>query len=43
MIRDKLKWIPSQEFEEQLCIPSAMLRYDQVIAEPAGDPNVSER
>jgi hypothetical protein len=38
-----LKWIPTQEFEEQLCIPSVMLRYDQLLAVPAGDPNAAKR
>jgi hypothetical protein len=30
------KWIPSQDFEEQLCIPSAMEAYQNAIAKPAG-------
>jgi len=30
------KWIPSQDFEEQLCIPSAMEAYQNFIAKPAG-------
>jgi hypothetical protein len=30
------KWIPQQDFEEQLCVPSEMLEYLKVIANPAG-------
>lgn len=39
----KLRWIPEQEFEEQLCVPSEMLRYEQLVAAPAGDPNAAKR
>ena len=31
------KWIPTQQFEEQICIPSEMLAYRSVIGDPAGD------
>lgn len=31
------KWIPDQEFEEQLCIPSSMELYLKNIANPAGE------
>jgi len=31
-----LRWIPKQEFEEQLCIPSQILEYDKLLATPAG-------
>lgn len=31
-----LKWNPTQEFEEQLCIPTDMATYMQTIADPAG-------
>lgn len=30
------KWIPSQEFEEQICAPSEQLDYLRFVAEPAG-------
>jgi len=30
------RWLPSQELDEQLCIPSEMLQYLQLIAEPGG-------
>jgi len=30
------KWIPEQDFEEQLCIPSSMELYTDTIAKPAG-------
>jgi hypothetical protein len=29
------KWIPSQEWEEQLCVPSEIIAYQQIIAVPA--------
>jgi hypothetical protein len=31
------KWIPNQEFEEQLCIPSSAQAYLDTIADPAGE------
>jgi len=31
------KWIPEQEFEEQLCIPSESQAYTDAIARPAGE------
>lgn len=33
------KWIPQQEFDEQLCIPSQMEDYLKVLAGPAGAPS----
>jgi hypothetical protein len=30
------KWIPDQQFEEQICIPSEMLAYRSTIGDPAG-------
>ena len=33
----KFKWIPQQDFEEQICVPSEMLQYLNVIANPAGE------
>ena len=30
------KWVPDQQLEEQLCIPSEMLQYLTIIADPAG-------
>ncbi len=37
---DKFKWIPNQELEQQLCIPSEMIEYRKIIASPAtsGEP-----
>lgn len=34
--RAGFRWLPSQELEEQLCIPSEMLQYLQLIGEPGG-------
>ena len=31
------KWVPDQQLTEQLCIPSEMLQYLDVIADPAGN------
>ena len=31
------KWVPNQELMEQLCIPSEMLQYLNLIADPAGN------
>jgi hypothetical protein len=31
------RWLPTQELEEQLCIPSEMLQYLELIAEPGGN------
>jgi hypothetical protein len=31
------RWLPSQDLEEQLCIPSQMLQYLNLIAEPGGN------
>jgi hypothetical protein len=30
------RWLPSQQLEEQLCVPSEMLQYLQLIGEPGG-------
>ena len=30
------KWIPNQQLDEQLCIPSEMLEYKKIVADPAG-------
>ena len=32
------KWIPQQQFDEQLCIPSRMQDYTKLIAKPAAGP-----
>ncbi len=32
------KWIPNQEFEEQICVPSEELEYLKAVADPAGQP-----
>ena len=33
----KFKWIPEQDFEEQICVPSEILQYLDVIANPADE------
>jgi hypothetical protein len=33
----KFGWIPQQDFEEQICVPSEMFQYLNVIANPAGE------
>jgi hypothetical protein len=30
------KWVPDQQLDEQLCIPSEMLQYLNIIGDPAG-------
>lgn len=35
-------WLPKQEFEEQLCIPSDAAEYFNIIASPAGAPKKAE-
>ena len=37
-----MKWIPEQEFEEQLCVPSEMMQYEKLLAVPVGDPNAAK-
>jgi hypothetical protein len=37
------KWIPSQEWEEQLCVPSEIIRYQQIIGHPAGNASASKK
>jgi hypothetical protein len=32
---NSFKWLPNQEFEEQLCIPSKVIEYLQLIGDPA--------
>src|SRR5262249_25526548 len=32
---NSFKWIPDQQFEEQMCIPSHMLNYMNLIGDPA--------
>jgi hypothetical protein len=34
------KWIPDQQFEEQICVPSEMIAYRSLIGNPAGDGGV---
>jgi hypothetical protein len=33
------KWIPNQELEEQICVPSEGIEYMNIIAHPGGDAN----
>jgi hypothetical protein len=33
------KWIPQQQFDEQLCVPSRMQDYTKLIAKPAAGPS----
>ena len=37
------KWIPDQQFEEQICIPSEMIAYRSLIGDPAGDGGVAKK
>jgi hypothetical protein len=37
------KWIPSQEWEEQLCIPSQIIAYQRIIGLPAGPGSVPKK
>jgi hypothetical protein len=30
------RWLPSQELEEQLCVPSEMVQYLNLIGDPGG-------
>jgi hypothetical protein len=32
---NRFKWLPNQEFEEQMCVPSQMIEYLKVIGDPA--------
>jgi hypothetical protein len=36
--RNEYRWIPDQESEEQLCVPSEMIRYMELIANPSFHP-----
>jgi hypothetical protein len=34
------KWIPNQELDEKLCVPSEVIEYLKALGDPAGsDPN----
>jgi hypothetical protein len=33
------KWIPNQQFDENLCVPSETIEYLKALGDPAGDPN----
>jgi hypothetical protein len=35
LARNEYRWIPDQEAEEQLCVPSEMIRYMKIIANPS--------
>ena len=37
--KGKFTWIPQQEFEEQLCVPSEEAEYQKLIANPAARPS----
>lgn len=37
------KWIPDQQFEEQICIPSEMIAYRHVVGDPAGNGAVQSK
>ena len=34
---DNFKWVPDQQLEEQLCIPSSMIEYKKIVADPAAE------
>ena len=38
-----LKWIPEQQFEEQLCVPSEIIEYDRLVGALAGDPAAARK
>ena len=33
--RNEYRWIPDQEAEEQMCVPSEMINYRKLISDPA--------
>jgi hypothetical protein len=33
----RLKWIPNQQLPEEICVPSLMQEYLNIIGDPAGD------
>jgi hypothetical protein len=35
-----LKWIPDQEFREEICVPSLMREYLNIVGDPAGESTV---
>jgi len=35
--KNEYRWIPDQEAEEQICVPSEMINYMQLIGRPAFD------
>jgi hypothetical protein len=37
------KWLPDQQFEEQICVPSEMIAYRKLIGDPAGDGGVQAK
>ena len=39
--KNRFKWIPNQEDEEQFCVPSEMIDYIKIIALPAGQEAVT--
>jgi hypothetical protein len=36
-------WIPDQKFEDQICVPSEMIAYRNLIGTPAGDGGISKK
>jgi hypothetical protein len=40
-VTNRFKWIPNQEDEEQLCVPSEMIDYIKIIAVPADQDKVT--
>ena len=35
LAKNEYRWIPDQEAEEQICVPSEMIRYMETIGKPA--------
>ena len=33
----RFKWIPNQQLREEICVPSVMREYLNIIGDPAGD------
>jgi hypothetical protein len=43
VVTNKFKWIPNQEDEEQLCVPSEAIAYVNTVAIPAGQDDVEKK
>jgi len=43
LARNEYRWIPDQEAEEQLCVPSDMINYMRLLSDPAFGVNNSAK